>query len=232
MNAPRLPGRHSSPHPGSANRWAILALLALGAMIAYVDRTSMSSAIAAHAFKMHFRLSDVGRGWVNSAFFWSYALMQVPMGWVVDRYGVKRPYALSFFIWCIAAALTSMTTALGALIVMRLIVGAAEAVVVPASYRWLRDNFREDQNGTSVGLYMLGTKAGPALGAPLAAWLIVSYNWRAMFAITGLVGLVWLVPWLLMVKNDAPVAKVTAAAAPAQSSGIDRRSGPETREAV
>ena len=220
MNAPRLPGRHSSPHPGSANRWAILALLAIGAMIAYVDRTSMSSAIAAHAFKTQFRLSDVGRGWVNSAFFWSYALMQVPMGWVVDRYGVKRPYALSFFIWCIAAALTSMTTALGALILMRLIVGAAEAVVVPASYRWLRDNFREDQNGTSVGLYMLGTKAGPALGAPLAAWLIVSYNWRAMFAITGLVGLIWLVPWLLMVKNDAPVAKVTAASAQSPSSGI------------
>jgi MFS transporter, ACS family, D-galactonate transporter len=204
----------------STSRWAILALLAVGAMIAYVDRTSMSSAIAAHSFKAHFGLSDVGRGWVNSAFFWSYAVMQVPMGWVVDRYGVKLPYAISFFVWCIAAALTSLTTALAALIVMRLIVGAAEAVVVPASYRWLRDNFREDQNGTSVGLYMLGTKAGPAVGAPLAAWLIVAYNWQLMFAITGLVGLIWLVPWLLMVKNDAPVAGVAVASGRPRSAGI------------
>jgi len=142
------------------------------------------------------------------------------MGWVVDRYGVKLPYAISFFVWCLAAALTSLTTALAALIVMRLIVGAAEAVVVPASYRWLRDNFREDQNGTSVGLYMLGTKAGPAVGAPLAAWLIVAYNWQLMFAITGLVGLIWLVPWLMMVKNDALVAGVTVTSARPRSSGI------------
>ena len=116
--------------------------------------------------------------------------------------------------------LTSLTTALAALIVMRLIVGAAEAVVVPASYRWLRDNFREDQNGTSVGLYMLGTKAGPAVGAPLAAWLIVAYNWQLMFAITGLVGLIWLVPWLMMVKKDAPVGDVTVTSARPRSSGI------------
>ncbi|MHB8283144.1 MAG: MFS transporter, partial [Caulobacteraceae bacterium] len=197
-----------------AIRWGILALLAIGTLIAYVDRTTMSSAMAAGSFKTHYHLTDIGRGWVNSAFFWSYAIFQIPMGWVVDRYGVKWPYAASFFLWCIAAALTSLTTALGALIVMRLIVGAAEAVVVPASYRWLRDNFREDHNGTAVGLYMIGAKAGPALGAPIAAWLIVGYGWQLMFAITGFVGLVWLIPWVLMIKDDQPKVSETAGAIP------------------
>ena len=201
--------------------WAILILLSVGALIAYVDRTSISSALTVPAFKDHFHLSDVGRGWVNSAFFWSYALLQVPMGWVVDRYGVKAPYTASFILWCAASALTGLVTSFAALIVMRLIVGAAEAVVVPASYRWIRDNFREGQSGTAVGLYMLGTKAGPAIGAPIAAWLIVAYDWRAMFVITGLAGAIWLLPWLMMVKNDLPqgearrTAHRTASAIPA-----------------
>ena len=190
----------------SMKRWGILALLAVGAMIAFVDRTSMSSAVAAPSFKAHFQLNDIDRGWVNSAFFWSYAVFQVPMGWAVDRYGVKIPYAISFLIWCIAAALTSLMTALTGLILMRLLVGAAEAVVVPASYKWIRNNFHEGQSGTAVGVYMLGAKAGPALGAPIAAWLIVSYDWQLMFAITGAIGLVWLIPWMTMVKNDLPVA--------------------------
>ncbi|HEY1928612.1 MAG TPA: MFS transporter, partial [Caulobacteraceae bacterium] len=187
-------------------RWIILILLALGTLIAFVDRTSMSAAIAAKPFKATFHLSDIGRGWLNSAFFWSYALVQVPMGWVVDRFGVKKPYAISFLIWCIASAITGLMTALAGLIVMRLIVGAAEAVVIPATYKWIRDNFHEDQSGFAIGLYMLGAKFGPALGAPIAAWLIVSYSWHLMFALTGIAGLIWLVPWLLMVRKDAPAA--------------------------
>jgi ACS family D-galactonate transporter-like MFS transporter len=184
--------------------WFLLGLLAVGALIAFVDRTSISSALAVPSFKTHFHLTDIDRGWVNSAFFWSYAVMQIPMGWIVDRYGVKVPYTICFVLWCIAAAATGLITTLYALIIMRLIVGAAEAVVVPASYRWIRNNFHEGQSGTAVGLYMLGTKAGPAIGAPVAAWLIVAYDWRVMFFITGAIGLVWLVPWLLFIRNDLP----------------------------
>lgn len=180
----------------------------------------MSAAVAAHTFKTHFALSDLDRGWVNSAFFWSYAIFQVPMGWAVDRYGVKWPYAASFLIWCIASAAIGLTTALPGLIVMRLLVGAAEAVVVPASYRWIRDNFREGQSGLAIGVYMLGAKAGPALGAPLAAWLIVAYDWQMMFVITGIAGLVWLIPWQLMVRNDLPGAEIaTEGEAPRKRNG-------------
>lgn len=185
-------------------RWVILALLAAGALIAFVDRTSISSALTVPHFKQHFHLSNVDRGWINSAFFWSYAALQIPMGWIVDRYGVKVPYTICFVLWCAASAVTGLTTTLAALIAMRLIVGAAEAVVVPASYRWIRNNFHEGQSGTAVGFYMLGTKFGPAIGAPVAAWLIVAYDWRAMFFITGAAGLVWLLPWLFMVRNDLP----------------------------
>jgi len=205
--------------PPAWKRWSILVLLAVGALIAFVDRTSISSALAAPSFKDHFHLSNLDRGWINSAFFWSYAALQIPMGWVVDRYGVKRAYTVCFIVWCAASALTGLTTTLAALIVMRLVVGAAEAVVVPASYRWIRNNFHEGESGTAVGLYMLGNKFGPAIGAPVAAWLIVAYDWRAMFVITGVVGMIWLLPWLFMVKNDLP-AKSDMVAVRAKASAV------------
>ena len=186
----------------AAKRWGILVLLALGAVIAFVSRTNIASALTVDSFKHQFHLNDVGRGALNSAFFWSYAALQIPMGWIVDRYGVKYPYAISFAIWCIASAATGLTVSLSGLIVMRLITGAGEAIVVPASYRWIRTNFSEERSGLAVGIYMLGTKFGPAIGAPLAAWLLVAYDWHLMFIILGLVGLIWLVPWMLMVRKD------------------------------
>ncbi|NKJ48451.1 MFS transporter [Burkholderia sp. SG-MS1] len=189
---------------GITSRWAVLALLALGVLISFVDRTSISSTLADAGFVDHFALTDIDRGWINAAFFWSYGLFQVPMGWVADRYGVKWPYAISFALWCIATALMGVVTALASLVVMRLLIGMAEAIVIPASYRWIRNNFDERQNGLAVGLLAMGNKFGPALGAPIAAWMIVTYSWKLMFIATGLVGLLWLAPWLLLVRNDLP----------------------------
>jgi len=184
-------------------RWATLVILSLGALIAYVDRMSISSALAVDAFKLHFALSDLGRGWVSSAFFWSYAVMQIPMGWIVDRFGVKWPYAISFALWCLASAAIGFTSTLAGLVVLRLIVGAAEGVVVPGTYRWIRGNFDPDRSGAALGLYALCSKLGPALSAPLAAWFIVRLDWHWMFILTGLIGAAWLVPWLL-VARDVP----------------------------
>jgi ACS family D-galactonate transporter-like MFS transporter len=69
-------------------------------LISFVDRTSLSSALADKGFVREFNLTSVERGWLNAAFFWSYGLFQMPMGWVVDRYGVKWPYASASRLWC------------------------------------------------------------------------------------------------------------------------------------
>ena len=197
--------------PFSGRRFFILLLLTIGAIIAFVDRVSISAALATMPFKAHFHLSDIDRGWVNSAFFWSYAVMQVPMGWIVDRYGVKWPYAACFALWCVASASIGLMSTLWALILMRLIIGTAEAVVVPASYRWIRDNYPPEQSGAPLGLYALGTKFGPALGAPASAWLIVAFDWKVMFLITGVLGLLWLIPWAIFAQDNAGQKDRTAA---------------------
>lgn len=185
-----------------AGRWLILVLLAVGAIIAFISRTNIASALTVPAFIKQFHLSDIDRGTLNSAFFWSYAALQIPMGWIVDRYGVKLPYAISFVVWCLASAATGLADTLSALMLMRVITGAGEAIVTPASYRWIRNNFSETQSGLAVGVYMLGTKFGPAIGAPVAAWLLVHNDWRTMFLILGLAGLLWLVPWMFLVKDE------------------------------
>ena len=189
--------------PG-AMQWVILILLGIGAILAFIDRTNIAQVLTMPAFIKTFNLSNVDRGTLNSAFFWSYAVLQIPMGWVVDRFGVKIPYAISCVVWCLASAATGLTDTFMALVLMRVLTGAGEAIVTPASYRWIRSNFSEGNNGLAVGIYALGTKIGPAVGAPLAAWLIVKYDWHLMFVILGLAGLVWLVPWMLLAKNDKP----------------------------
>lgn len=184
--------------------WVVLGLLMAGLLISFIDRTSLSSALADKHFIEEFALTSVDRGWLNSAFFWSYGLMQLPMGWLVDRYGVKWPYTVCFALWCIATAVTGAVTALMGLIIMRLVVGAAEAIVIPASYRWIGNNMSEHHKGLAAGILSMGGKFGPAIGAPVAAWMIVTWSWSWMFVLTGLLGLLWLVPWLLLVKSDMP----------------------------
>jgi MFS transporter, ACS family, D-galactonate transporter len=120
----------------------------------------------------------------------------------VDRFGVKFPYFWAFALWCLASASTALTHSSPQLIVVQVVLGIGESVVVPASYRWIRHHFVKKERGLAIALYMTGTKIGPAIAAPLAASLIRSYDWRVMFVFIGLSGLIWPVPWLLLVKND------------------------------
>jgi ACS family D-galactonate transporter-like MFS transporter len=186
----------------SSVRWVIVGVLSVGMIIAYVSRSALSVPLALPEFIQSFHLSLTDRGILNSAFFWTYAVLQIPAGWMVDRYGVKFPYFVGFTLWCLASASTALTRAIPQLILVQVLLGAGQAVVVPASYRWIRYHFVEKERGLAVALYMTGTKLGPAIGTPLAAWLIGMYDWRVMFVLIGLGGMLWLAPWLMLVKND------------------------------
>jgi MFS transporter, ACS family, D-galactonate transporter len=188
----------------NSKKWGVVALLSLGMVIAYVDRSNLSVVLATAQFRDAFHLGDSSRGLLNSAFFWSYALLQIPAGWVVDRFGVKRPYTIAFLAWTLISAATGLVTSVSQLVMLRLLLGAGESVCGPASLRWIRWNCREEQRGLAVGIYMAGTKVGAAIGVPIAAFLITAFSWRIMFALCGLAGLGWLAGWLLLVDRDSP----------------------------
>ncbi len=193
-----------SPAPAASNshRWWIVALLSLGVIIAYVDRSNISVALAVPDFKNFFNLTDRDRGTLNSAFFWSYAFLQIPAGWLVDRYGVKTPYTIGFVFWSLISAGTAMANSFSQLFALRFLLGVGESIVTPASMRWIRFHFAEKERGFAVGVYMTGTKIGPAIGAPIAAWLIAKYDWRVMFLVLGLGCLLWLIPWTTLLRDD------------------------------
>jgi MFS family permease len=187
-----------------ARKWTLVVLLALGAVIAYTSRMGLGVSLAVPSFVKIFNLSNVDRGVLNSAFFWVFAALQIPTGWVVDRFGVKRPYTVSFFLWGAVTLTTGLTHTLPQLITVRVLTGASEAIIMPASYSWIRRNFEEKRSGLALGIYMLGTKIGPALGAPAAAWLIMTFNWRILYILLGVLAMFWLIPWVFLVTPDGP----------------------------
>lgn len=194
-----------------ARRWTVVLLLSLGMIISYIDRGNLSVALSVKEFKDHFHLTDSDRGALGSAFFWSYAFLQIPIGFVIDRYGVKRPYAIGFAFWSAMSALTGMANSFSQLYAVRLLLGVGESVVTPASLRWIRFNVGENQRGLAVGLLFAGAKLGPALAAPLAGMLLLEFGWRTMFVLLGLGALLWLFPWALLVKDDDRELEAAAA---------------------
>jgi MFS transporter, ACS family, D-galactonate transporter len=187
-------------------RWSLVTLLGLGVIIAYIDRTNLAIALASPQFKDFFALSDTGRGLLNSVFFWTYTVLQIPAGLLVDRWGVKRPLAISFVLWCMVAAATAAAGAFWQLVALRLTLGVAEATLFPAGLAWIAKNVQERQRGLAAGIFVSGSKWGPAIASPLATWLILGYGWRAMFFLLGLGGLVWVIPWLLLAEDDGPAS--------------------------
>ncbi|MDX2267733.1 MAG: MFS transporter [Bryobacter sp.] len=195
----------TAPRQGitEARRWTILTLLCFGFMVAYFDRVNLSVALAdAEGFVKHFGLNNAQRGLLSSAFFWSYFLLQIPAGWLVDKYGVKWTYAAGFLLWSITSAATAIVGGFEQLLLLRILLGVGECVITPGGMRWIRFNFDEKRRGTAVGIYMASAKVGPALGAWVATKLLGTLGWQQMFLIIGLGSLMWLVPWIIFMTND------------------------------
>ena len=181
-------------------RWPVVCVLSLGMINAYFDRVCLT--IALPVMIQTIDLSPTQQGIALGAFFWSYTFLQIPSGVWVDKIGVRRPYFYGNLLWGFASAATALTTGLWYLLVIRILLGVGESVVTPSSMRYIRMHFDEEQRGSAVGLYMTGTKLGPAFGMLLAGFLITTFNWQTMFLIMGFGGLVILIPWMLWVKKD------------------------------
>jgi len=94
-------------------------------------------------------------------------LLQVPAGWFVDRYGIRKTCAIGLFFWTLVSAATGLVNNIYQLIAVSLLLGASESVGAPASLRWIRWNCTERERGRAVGIYMAGTKIGRLSACPL-----------------------------------------------------------------
>jgi ACS family D-galactonate transporter-like MFS transporter len=219
MNQPRIPAEAAAAVtaagiPVNRRRWLVVALLFAAMLVNYVDRGNLS--IVAVPLMRDFGAGPTAMGTLLSAFFWTYAFLQVPAGYLVDRFGLRWTYAVAFLLWSVASASVAFAGTIQQVLVLRLLLGVGEAVAPAASLAFIRQNFRDDEQGVPTAIYVSGMTLGPAVGSLLGAALIVRYGWRALFVATGLGALVWLVPWLVLapVSHRPAVRPARGAATP------------------
>jgi MFS family permease len=187
--------------PSTNRRWGIVSLLFAASLINYLDRASLSLALPVIGVDLH--LDPTEKGLLLSAFFWSYAFMQVPVGLFLDRYPIRWVYAALFSLWSLACGLTGFVGSLAAFLALRILLGIGESVYFPGGTKMVYLLFPPKQRGLPSGLFNSGTRLGFTVGGLIVPGLVGAFGWRAMFLVVGFGSLLWLVPWLLTVPPRA-----------------------------
>lgn len=183
----------------------ILFLLFTGTLINAVDRASLSTANTIIAKDLNLDMTTMGL--ILSAFGWTYLVCNLPAGWLCDRFGTKKVYGIAAIIWSIASVVTGLAKGLWLLLFSRMLVGAGEAANFPAATKVISENFGKSERGMATGIYLSGLRLGYALTPAIMVGLMLSFgtpeypNWPMAFFITGAVGLVWVLMWMLTFRE-------------------------------
>ena len=186
----------------------VVFLLALSVFINYIDRSNLS--IAAPLLQDELGLSNWQLGKLLSVFFWTYGCMQIPAGWLVDRFEVKWIFAAGFFVWSAATGVTALLHGFSAWVVVRIILGIGESIAFPAYSKILGSGlFTESRRGFGNAAIMAGLSLGPAVGMLVGGNVVGRFGWRPFFLVLGLGSLLWLVPWLAWMPVGTTSTAVT-----------------------
>ena len=191
-------------------RWVpILALVAIGTAINYLDRTVLG--VAAPSLSRDLRLTPTEMGLVFSAFSWSYAALQIPGGIFLDRVGTKVTYFFSIALWSFFTAVMGVVDSLALLIATRVGVGVFEAPCFPANSRILASWFPQHERARATAVYSVGMNFGLGfLSVPLF-WIAQQFGWRGLFAVVGGLGLAFSVVWWMLYHDPGESTTANAA---------------------
>lgn len=180
-------------------RFAVMLLLFVSVTINYLDRSNLS--ITAPAMRTALGLDTAQMGYVLSAFGWTYALCQIPGGWLVDRVAPRVLFAGLVVCWSIATILLGFTASVAGLIAVRMLVGALEAPSYPINNRIVTTWFPERERATAIGFYTSGQFVGLAFLTPVLVWIQTRLGWHMVFVATGVVGVVWGMVWYALYRQ-------------------------------
>ncbi len=189
------------PQARSNRRFVITVMLFVIVVINYLDRSNIS--IVAPQLSHTLNLSPVKLGFVLSGFGWAYVALQIPSGWLVDRVHPRFLYCSLLGLWSLATLSLGLAGSFAVLLVLRMVVGAFEAPAYPINNRVVTTWFGENERAGAIGFYTSGQYVGLGFLTPLLAWIDVSFGWRAVFAFTAVVGLIWSVVWFLLYRDPA-----------------------------
>ncbi|MBI5802719.1 MAG: MFS transporter [Verrucomicrobia bacterium] len=172
-------------------RHRIIAVSMLMAFILYLDRICLAEIVKSASFKTDVPLTKEEIGRILGAFFFSYALFQVPTGWASDRFGARKMLTAYIVLWSVFTGLTGFMSSFAGLLVMRLLCGAAEAGAYPTSGAIIRRWIPLQSRAKSSAMVAFGGRIGGTLAPFLTAWMVIQLgHWRRPLWIDGAVGLI------------------------------------------
>ncbi|WP_164988843.1 MFS transporter [Fictibacillus sp. S7] len=181
-------------------RWLVVVLLFIATTVNYMDRAILG--IAGPSMMKDLSLSTVQFGILGSAFFWSYALMQIPVGMIVDKLGARLTYSIAIVWWSLCTVFTGLGRSIGTLIGIRVLMGIGEAPAFPTNTRVISDWLPANERGVANGIFNSGTAIGIGITTPVLAWIIEKWGWQAAFVVIGSIGFIWLAFWLFFFRNQ------------------------------
>jgi len=190
-------------------RWAISLLLGFGVLVNYFDRVNLS--VSRDALQDSFGISAVMFGYLSSAYNWPYALLQLPSGLLLDRFGVRRVGIISTMIWSVASFAAAISTGIAALFGARFLLGIGEAPTFPANAKATGYWFPKDERSLATAMFDAAAKFSSAIGIPLLGLLLFHFGWRWNFAATGLISLVYLALFYRFYRNPSEDKLLTSA---------------------
>ncbi|HEX8995915.1 MAG TPA: MFS transporter [Ktedonobacterales bacterium] len=195
-----LAGAPSLAHrPHGRVRWTIAILLFAGVVINYFDRVNLS--VAAKPLESAYGLSAAQYGIILSSFLWSYALLQIPVGELLDRVGVKWLMRIGTILWSLATFLTAIVSGMGLIILARVILGAAEAPAFPGASKATGYWFPLSERGLATSSFDAAAKFSNVIGVPIVAWAVTVWGWRGGFWLTGVLSALFAVAWWLWYRD-------------------------------
>lgn len=178
--------------------WIACGFLFLATALTYMDRQTL--AVVAPVIQHEFRLDNSQLGLLFSAFFYTYGIMQVAVGLILDRVNLRWGYALAVFSWSCVALLTGLTQAIWQLFACQLLLGAAEAANWPGAMRIISRTLPPEKRSLANGFFTSGSSIGALITPPLVVWISVRWGWRGAFVAVGLLGIIWVLSWLVVVR--------------------------------
>jgi ACS family D-galactonate transporter-like MFS transporter len=195
--------------PATRSRYFIMVLLFVTVVINYLDRSNLS--IAAPHLAQDLNIDPVHMGLILSAFGWTYAAMQIPGGWLVDKVSPRVLYPIAIALWSLATIGLGFVGSFVGLVILRLAVGALEAPAYPINNRVVTTWFPEGERATAIGFYTSGQFVGLAFLTPVLIYLQQTFGWHMVFVVTGGVGIVWAVIWYLIYREPRDFKGANAA---------------------
>lgn len=188
-------------------RWFMLSLCVAGILVNYIDRSNF--AVALPIMSKELGLTAFGSGVLLSAFYWLYTPGLLPVGYLSDRFGIRTVYGACMVLWSLASAAMGLGTGLISLLILRLVMGLAEAGSFPTNSVVVARWFPREQRGLATSIWHSGIGIGSALSFPIVAYLIGRLGWQASFAATGAIGVACGAVWYAFYRDPVePLATV------------------------